>query len=478
MAVVNSIASPGSLLDRRSILQAVLGRSPSQGRPIQSGQNTALNSPRSRIAHLLRRAGFGASKADLNHFEALGYEATVSWLLDFNSIFDPAEDRLAGLEFDFTKGEDLKRWWLIRMRYTTRPLQEKLTLFLHGLLTSGLSKVPPQFMRTQNELLRAQGMGSYRDLLVAVSRDPAMLLWLDGNNSRKQHPNENYARELMELFTIGIGNYSEDDVQEAARAFTGWRVNKETFQSSFFPRAYDNDVKTFMGHTGRLTDVQVIDIILGRRAAAEYLARRLWSFFAYPGPEPEVVGSLADTLSASGYNIGVALQHIFLSDAFSSARAYHSIIKSPVDLVVSTLRVLELDLPVLGLPYLTRIMGQDVFNPPNVAGWPGGPTWLNSALWLQRANFANSVATRRKGDPETVIELMGLMEREGLADLAGLRDYLVELLLDGQIGDESLAALNAYLGSSASARRTATVVNRKGRGLLYLLLASPEYQLL
>ncbi len=482
MPLLSTPTRPAAALDRRTFLTGNRGGgTPARGmETVEDPWDNPLAALRPRLAHLLRRAGFGASKPELDQFEAMGYEATVAALLDFPNVPDPIEERLAALPLDLTKGDELKRWWLLRMRYTTRPLQEKLVLFLHGLLTSGLSKVGGQrvaLLQQQNELFRSHGLGSYRDLLVQVSKDPAMLLWLDGNFSRRQHPNENYARELMELFTIGIGNYSEGDVREAARAFTGWSVPKDSLEAVFNPRAHDSGRKTFMGQTGNFRGEDIIDIILQQPASAEFIARRLWRFFAYPNPEPEVVAPLADVLSGSDFNLGAALRHIFLSEAFVSPRAYRSIIRSPVDLVVSTLRVLGLETDGRGLPYVVRSMGQDLFNPPNVAGWPGGPTWLNSSLWLQRANFANGIASRRKGDAGTAFDPAYMMVTERIADATGFQDHLSVLLLDRRPAPGTRAVLEAYLANGETLQMTSASLNRKGRGLLYLLLASPEYQL-
>lgn len=448
------------------------------GRTTPWPQANPMETPRLRLGHLVRRAGFGATGPELDRFDAMGYEATVDSLFDFANTPDPIGERLAGLGLDLTKGEDLRRWWLVRMRHTTRPLQEKMVLFLHGLLTSGLGKVQPPLMQQQNELFRARALGSYRDLLVEVSKDPAMLAWLDGNNSRKQRPNENYARELMELFTIGIGNYTEDDVRQAARAFTGWSIPKDTLTPVFNPKTFDDGVKTFMGQTGRFNGEQIIDIILGRREAAEFIARRLWTFFAYPNPEPEVIGPLADVLAGTGYNLGAALRHMFMSAEFSSPRAYRSIIKSPVDLVIGTLRTLGLETDSKGLPALVRQMGQDVLNPPNVAGWPGGPTWLNSSLWLYRANFATGIATRRKGDPGTVVDFSGVLGPNSVASPPALHEHLLRLLLDSHQDEASRATLSAYMSAGDARAWSPASIDRKGRGVLNLFLASPEYQLL
>lgn len=432
-----------------------------------------LGDPRVRTAHLLRRAGFGASPAEVEQFTAMGYQAAVDWLLFYDDRPDAALEKLPTFSFDTTKREDLKRWWLLRMRYTDRPLQEKMTLFWHGLLTSGFGKVNSiQALEAQNELLRANALGNYQALLIGISKDPAMLHWLDGHNSRKRSPNENYGRELLELFSMGIGNYTEDDVKAAARAFTGWLVNKDYSAAEFRPREWDDGEKTFLGQTGRWDGNDIIDIICRQRATAEYISKRLFSFFAYRNPMPETVSRLADVFTHSGYNIRAVMREIFLSPEFSSAQAYRALVKSPVELVVGTLRTLGLDTDGEGLAYQTRIMGQDIFNPPNVAGWPGGAAWLNSATWLQRVNYANAVVVKRKGPEGTVLAM-----DSGAGSPAGLLQHYLGNLVDGQMDSERRTAIEAFARAGAPATLTPQFMNRQARHLVYLLMAGPEYQL-
>jgi uncharacterized protein (DUF1800 family) len=425
------------------------------------------------MSHLLRRAGFGASPEEIDQYLAMGYDATVDWLLNYDGRPEPAEDKIASLTFDMTKREDLKRWWFVRMRYTNRPLQEKMTLFWHGLLTSGFSKVNrPDLLLRQNDLLRVNALGNFQTLMIAVSQDPAMLLWLDGNNSRRQAPNENYARELMELFTMGIGNYTETDVKEAARAFTGWTVNRTTGEAEFNPRAHDAATKTFLGQTGNWDGNDIVDIIMRQRATAEYISKRLFSFFAYRNPASATVSHLADVFTDSGYNIKQVVREILLSPEFSSPQAYRALVKSPVELVVGALRTLGLETDATGLPYATRLMGQDIFDPPNVAGWPGRPAWLNSATWLQRVNFMNTLVTRRKGPEGATL----VMAADG-GDPRVLGQRLLDTLVDGNLGACRRDALESYIYAGAPTTLTAAFANRQGRHLVYLLLASPEYQL-
>ena len=440
-------------------------------RPAEAAGANPLDDPRIRIRHLLRRAGFGATPQEVDQFVAMGYEATVDWLLNYDDREDAAEAQLASLEFDFTKREDLKRWWFVRMLTTNRPLQEKMTLFWHGLLTSGFSKVNnPLEMKAQNELLRANALGNFQNLVTQISTDAAMLRWLDGNNSRRKAPNENYARELMELFTMGIGNYTETDVKESARAFTGWTVNKDgavTFNS----KQWDDGVKTFLGETGRFNASDIVAIIVRKRVTAEYIAKRLFGFFGYRNPDRNATVPLADVFQSSGYNIKAVMRALLLSPEFSSPQAYRALVKSPVELVVGVHRDLGIASDGAGLAGQTRAMGQDLLDPPNVAGWPGGPAWLNSATWMQRVNWLNSIATRRKGEAGTVLAL------PTTGDPRRLSQTLVAQLLDGNLDADRRAAIEGYVYDGAPGQLTVNFANRQGRHLAYLLLASPEYQL-
>lgn len=437
-----------------------------------------LSNPRTRMAHLLRRAGFGATADELTRYEAMGFEASVDHLLNYEDIPDPIEDRLALLDLDLTKQDHLRRWWLVRMAHTTRPLQEKMVLFWHGLLTSSLQKGNnPSFMLNQNQYFREHALGSFWHILLDISKDPAMLYWLDGRNSRKEHPNENYARELMELFTMGIGHYTEQDVREAARAFTGWTVDKDG-QVVFRPRVHDNGDKSFLGQTGKFDGDGIVSIIVGQAATAEYISSRLFSFFAYRNPEPAVVRPLAETYVKSGFSIKAVVRAILLSDAFSSAKAYRAIVKSPVELAVSTLRMLGITTDGNGLTGPLRAMGQDIFAPPNVAGWPGGPAWLNSSTWLQRVNFANAITTRRTTDPAMSLNFARLIQESGASSPQALVQHSIDLLLDGSMASAARDAIESYLFRPQALSLSAQSLNTKGRDLLYLLLASPEYQVM
>jgi uncharacterized protein (DUF1800 family) len=341
-----------------------------KGFMVQGGARMPVDEERGRIAHLLRRAGFGSSPGELDAAVARGFDATLDGLLNPTDDHDAADDDLSQISFDLTKLNDAQRWWLVRMRYTSRPLVEKMALFWHGHFATAVSKVGGKnldLMRQQNDLFRSQGLGSFHDLLLAVSKDPAMLIWLDGRLNHKNAPNENYGRELMELFTLGIGNYSEDDVKAAARSFTGWTLDKSR-QFTFNAKDHDDSVKTFLGQTGNFDGTDIVSILAAQQATAKFLATKLARFFVSDPPDDGLVSDMANTYLSSNYDIRSVLRTMFKSDAFSSDAARHALIKSPAEFVAGTLRTLNVATSGVGQPAIMQMLGQELFNPPNVAG--------------------------------------------------------------------------------------------------------------
>ena len=424
------------------------------------GYQGALTTPRVRAAHLLRRAGFGATRTELDHYAAMTSTMMTQSVLNYQQTSNAAlEAQLPTLDLTSDKGPTagaIQAWWLQRMLQSARPLEEKMTLFWHGLLTSGLDKAGPAQMYTQNQLFRKMALANFDDLLKAVSKDPAMMVYLDTENNRKGKPNENYARELMELFTTGIGHYTEDDVRESARAFTGWTLKggqqlRYTTDSSFNPRFFDSGTKTFMGKTGNFTGDDIVEMLVPLRATAERLSTRLFSFFAYANPEPEIVRRLADTFQQSHYNVGSVVREIFAMDAFYSPKAYRALIKSPAELVAQTLRAVGGDAKAYSAAATaSAAMGQVLFYPPNVAGWPAGTSWINSSTLLTRINFVNSASQRmRPPSPGQTL------------------DQLTNTLVDGNLSPTTDDGLQAF----AKAHPTNTA------GLLFMVLATPEFQL-
>jgi uncharacterized protein (DUF1800 family) len=276
------------------------------------------------------------------------------------------------------------------MLRTNRPLVEKMALFWHGHFATSLQKVQPVQMAQQIELFRTFGLGRFPALLSAVTRDPAMLVWLDNRANAKAHPNENYAREVMELFALGLGNYTEDDVKEAARAFTGWTLDKNQ-QAAFVPARHDDGPKTVLGKTGAFGADDVIAIIVAQPVHQRFIARKLLEFFVYSDPEPELIEAAASVYALSGFDVARTVGTILRSDVFYSGRAYRAIPKSPVELAIGTLRYIgAADVPPNAVYQLAR-MGQEPLNPPSVKGWDGGPAWINTSTVLARFNFVNAL---------------------------------------------------------------------------------------
>ncbi len=385
-----------------------------------------------KAAHLLNRAGFGGKPEEVEHLVKIGYEKSIDEIVnyekfteDFPEVDFSEVDRLKkellekrtaqALGFgqkprddpEFRKlFQELQRanrqamaesvsLWIRRMIQTRRPLQEKMTLFWHGHLTSSARDVEnARHMHQQNEFFRKNALGNFREILIGISRDPAMLRYLDNNTSRKEHPNENYARELMELFSMGIGNYTDEDVKQAARAFTGWTFERFGDEFIFRPPWHDYGEKTFLGRAGNFDGTDIIDIILEQPVTARFISRKLFEFFAYPNPEPELIEQMAGIFRENHYELKPLVRAILQSEAFYSDKAYRTQIKSPVQLVVGTIRLLGLEgIPERLLWLAMSLMGQELYAPPNVKGWDGGEAWINTSTLFLRYNFAYFVVT-------------------------------------------------------------------------------------
>ena len=404
---------------------------------------TASDWSEARAAHLIERAGFGAPPDEVARVAALTPQQAVDELVDYESIpsdlkpfdesviWDPGMDpfpasraeavRIArdrgvglgekilpegaqrrlqpvvdkffyGLYANAIETQRLGLWWANRMLSTRRPLEEKLTLFWHGHFATGENKVRDyRMMLRQNEMLRTRASGTFRDLLVGILKDPAMLVYLDNGENIKRHPNENFGRELLELFTMGVGNYTERDVREAARAFTGWTNDVLAFK--FDADQHDVGQKAFLGRTGNFDGEDIIDTILAQPVTAEFVAAKLYRFFVREEIAGSVKAELGRTYRDSGYQMKPLLKRIFLSKDFYGTPAFATQIKSPVHLVVSTYKKMSLR----GVPTIpdfgrtTASLGQSLFDPPNVAGWAGGRTWITPSTLLNRGNLFRGV---------------------------------------------------------------------------------------
>ena len=426
-------------------------------------------SQQARYAHLLRRAGFGAGPGKLDQWLPLSWSVAVDRLVDYETIANDALDsRLAALKLDLTTALGIQRWWLLRMAFSARPLEEKMTLFWHGLLTSSLTSAQPELMLDQNRFFRAHALDHYGDILKGVTRDPAMMRWLNTAQNKKGHANENYSRELMELFTLGPGNYSEQDVRESARAFTGL-VTRKSGETVLVPAQHDEGQKTFLGRSGNFGPDDIIDIILAQPAAAPFLARKLLGFFLSPDPTQASVDTIAGTLTTSDFDIRQAVRALFNLPEFQDPASYRELVKSPAELIAGTLRRLDLDADQSPIPALMPEMAHTLFAPPNVAGWPGGSAWLNSGTWLARLNFANALTTNR-----TAVQLDPAHWPGAEGGTAQFVDTLADLLVDGNLDGSQRQVLLDFAGSAPA---DDTWFETQGRATVYLMLALPEYHL-
>jgi Protein of unknown function (DUF1800) len=374
---------------------------------VETGQLT----DRELLAHLFRRAGFGATQEELEAALARGYEATVEQLLHPEQQPELDEDLIFRYYVDFHESRKIDSalsHWVYRMINTNRPLEEKMTLFWHCLFATGNSKVEaPPTMLQQINTFRRFALGNFRDILVELSKDPAMIFWLDNQENTNRVHNENYGRELLELFSMGIGNYTEDDVKECARAFTGWTFKNPIpaakpygrfkWEFEFRPDLHDYGEKTFLGETGTFDGADVVDIVVRQPATAQFLARRLYLFFVADRPDQAAIDELAEVYVRSGYEIRAMLRALFLSDFFRSRTAYYAMVKSPADYVVGLLRLAQdFSFPRPGIydvAFECRYMGQDLLNPPSVEGWHVGKEWIDTGILVERVNFAASVVT-------------------------------------------------------------------------------------
>ena len=362
--------------------------------------------------HLLSRMTFGGSWAEIQALANMEYNAAVEQLLNqarprpqtpspewINQPLVRGKKRkqLSEVERKELRKElrrramDLKAWWFKEMVQTDSPISEQMTLFWHNHFTSSLKKVrSPSLMFRQNLLLRKHALGNFRKLLHAVAQDPAMIIYLDNVSNIKGKPNENFARELLELFTLGEGHYTEQDIKEAARAFTGWSIDRRNGQYRFVRRRHDYGTKTFMGHTGNFNGDDIIDIVLDQPGVAVYVTKKIWCNFISGPPDPEEIKRLANIFRSNDYEIKPLMQALLTSNYFRDSIQYGSMIKSPVDLLVGTLRMFQI--PVgkgFGLALASRRLGQDLMYPPNVKGWDGGTSWITTDTLLARQQILN-----------------------------------------------------------------------------------------
>lgn len=378
------------------------------------------------IAHLMRRAGFGANREQIGMHANAGYQSTVEALL-YPGEEDRMDDHLirrfhpelSGMMGPNAPGQN----WLYRMATTSAPLREKMALFWHGIFATGYAKViHGKALSDQTRMFRTFGMGSFKDLLIQLSKDPAMIIWLDNQDNHNGAINENFGRELLELFTMGVGNYTERDIKECARAFTGWTIaNREymelrsqrdsdwpygriAWHFKYHPEDHDDGEKEFLGQRGRFNGEDIIHIICQQEATARFISRHLYSFFVSdepPVPEwrytpptnPEAIDELTRVYFDSNYDISAMLKALFNSSYFQSQDSWYSKVKSPVELVAGVLRLTgEFNRPrreIIDRYFQASYMGQFLNNPPSVEGWHQGTDWLDTGTLVERVNFAS-----------------------------------------------------------------------------------------
>lgn len=471
-------------------------------------------------AHLLRRAGLGGSPGEINGLVSLGREAAVDSLINYEQTDNGEMVALLGRSFDFSnpfefakfnRGE-LERWWLTRMTHTRRPFEEKMTLFWHNHFATAASKVDDIFMYLQNLTLRSHALGRFDDLLLKVAQDPAMLIWLDGITNVAGKPNENFSRELQELFTMGIRevvtgeeNYSELDVQEIARAFTGWkffhpRLDPDPYSYVFIenPPEHDNGAKTVYGQQGNYNGKDIIDIVSAQPATARYLTWKLFNFFVYQLTNSEADRNTIEKFAAvylkdNNHSIKRLVRAIFLSDEFFSERARFGLVKSPVELIVGAIKALgarynpgtsanQENANILAA--ISIFLGQELFNPPDVAGWRLNLSWINTSTLLNRFTFADLVAINRTRN----LEAPGLwLSHEQLRSLTKKNSKktvkkLLSVLGPLDVGSQTILTLRTYLesddqGNPAGFTPDDLTIDKKVRGLVHLIMCLSEYQL-
>jgi uncharacterized protein (DUF1800 family) len=432
--------------------------------------------------HLLRRAGFGTTLQEQSYYKQLGYDGTLKELLHPESVKDDAMDKIVyDQNFDFTDLGDLRRWWIYRMMFTKRPLAEKMTLFWHGhFATSNAGKVNnPYSMYQQNLTFRNQGMGNFQDLLMSVSKDPAMIIWLDNQQNTKNKPNENYAREVMELFTMGIGNYTEPDVKEAARAFTGWMAPRDFY---FNRKQHDTGDKTFLGQTGNFGGEEIVKILAARPETAKFISKKLITYFCMDDPSDGFVQKVADSYLTNKQDIRAVMQTIFTSNEFRSDKAYHSKIKSPAEFVIGTMKLLQVDKIDGDLPAVMARMGQNLYEPPNVKGWDGGMAWIATDTLMERFNFAARISTQKFDAKEGYINPTVLASQFGSSSAKDMVDYFLARLVDEDVPTIARKQLLSYVATNLNGEAVTTMpdaktLEAKMRGLLHLIMTLPSYQL-
>lgn len=446
----------------------------------------ALDNSRAKIQHLLRRTGFGYRASELEEYVGLGLAGTVDRLLNpppedvaldavVERILTPFAGPALDRDLDRERRAALYRAWYVRMAGTRRPLVERMTYFWHDHFATSISKVTfASLMQTQNDTFRRLALGSFEELLLAVTRDSAMLIFLDNRTNSRTRPNENYARELMELHTLGEGNgYTETDIKEAARALTGWRLT-EAGEAIFRRTEHDPGTKTVLGKSGQFNDADVVRLLASYRGTARYISDKLVRFFVRPDGHEALAARATDTYMATNGSIREVLRTILLAPEMYEPAAYRSIIKSPTEVMIGLRRALEAPLDSRAETEFGRALGQLIYDPPNPAGWTGGGDWINATTILGRANYASRItALRADANPD----IPALYRRYRVTGSAtSVVDWTLDLLVGGDVEEDTRGLLIDHLGGMHFDFEAAA---RDGRlhGMVYLVASMPLYQI-
>jgi uncharacterized protein (DUF1800 family) len=463
----------------------------------------ALASDRQKCSHLLRRFGLGASEAELDYYLKDGFAGAVDKLLGYSAVdegFAIELSSLASPQNDRVPMGALVDWWVARMVMTRRPVQEKMTLFWHDHFATSAEKVTAEpMMAAQNEVIRRNATGNFRTLLREVSKDPAMILWLDNQLNVKGHANENFAREVMELFTLGIGHYQEKDVLEGARAFTGWSIKRSgrgkaaVAEFMFRPFQHDDGDKDFLGNHGAFDGDQILDILCDNPRSSEFITWKLWRWFAYEDPEPTLVTRLAKVFRDNSLEIQPLLRAMMLSPEFYSPKADRKLFKNPVDFCVTTLRQLGVGeqmggvlretqgdfpraalVPAASAQVSMKGMGMWLMYPPDVSGWKPGPGWITSATMVERISWGDKLFSLAPGVKSPIrYPAWPLFQADPTPE--GATQRLLSIF-DANVTEDHQKILVAAAKKESNGKVTPQTANAVAAATTRLIFACPEFQ--
>ena len=463
------------------------------------------------MAHLLRRAGFGASRTELEGYMSMGYDGAVEALLNPSAPGNMPDDLIRRYHVEQSELRDLAgsaAYWMYRMISTTCPMEEKIALFWHGLFATGYAKLnQARSLLNQVDMFRRSGLGSFENLLVELSKDPAMIVWLDNNENHGSAINENYGRELLELFSMGIGNYTEDDIKECSRAFTGWTLGNAEYMAvraskdSIWPYGriawhfdyrdedHDDGEKTFLGETGKFNGEDIIAIIAKQESTARFVATRLFQFFAadeVTNAGEKAIQEMIATYFSSGYQIRDMLQTLFHTEYFRSDEARFSRVKGPVEMVVGAIRMSgNYQNPALGIEKVSDTMlymGQGLLQPPTVEGWHEGSEWIDSGALVERVNFAaKELSDVHSPGVRAIIDRLQADANGGVLEPSDLADRCLDLLGPIEVSDETHSVLVDYANRQGTldlnGHQPGDSAEQRVGNMLRLVAATREYQL-